>query len=309
MPSSLRSVSSARTRSKAATRRTNVASSRGTRRVPLGSTSVAILRRMSARLCASSRASPACLARRAAHTSALTGVGSIGSGPCMAPTIGPSAIRFCIAVGAASAAGRRRLEALQHARRRCGRRAQRGEVGGPGGVDRGTRLRVVRADERAPRLARARHRAQGRVARGAEPAQEGLRPVEARQRVDRRAVLVEHVVDAVARDGPLHLPPVAEVDGDSRRRALALPVQHEAAAEHLADPGARVERGAEEAAVRARQLLVQVPEQAQREDGLVLRPGDPHGLVEIGVPVEARCARVALPGDVLEGGAQHLGVR
>ncbi len=129
---------------------------------------------------------------------------------------------------------------------------------------------------------------------GSSACNERGRADHAGQRIDGLAVLVEDVVHAVAGDRALDLATVAEVDGDARRRPLALPVEDERSPQELADLRVRVERGAEEAAVRARELLVQVAEQAQREDGLVLGPGGALRGLEVGVPVEARCVGARL---------------
>ncbi len=86
--------------------------------------------------------------------------------------------------------------------------------------------------------------------------------VEAGQHIQRGAIGIEQVVSAVARDRAADLAAVAEVDRDLRHGALGAPVEHELVVKDVRDLRVRVERGAEEAAVRATQIVVQIAEEA-----------------------------------------------
>ena len=130
----------------------------------------------------------------------------------------------------------------------------------------------------------------------------GRRRVEARDHVEGPALGVEHEVGAVARDRPLELAPVAEVDRDARGRPLARPMQHEVGVEPASQLGVGVEHGAKESAVGAGELGGQLAEQAQRQDRLAEPRGLALGLAEITLPVEPAKVRVALLGDGVDQG-------
>ena len=89
------------------------------------------------------------------------------------------------------------------------------------------------------------------------------RRIQAGQHVEHVAVLVEDVVRAVAGGGALERAAIAVVDRHARHRPLARPVEDEALAQKPADVLVGVERGAEQPAVRARQILVEPAEHAQ----------------------------------------------
>src|SRR5579864_3785245 len=133
-----------------------------------------------------------------------------------------------------------------------------------------------------------------------EQALERPRPVEAGQRVDQPPARVEHVVDAVAGDRALQRPPVAEVDGHLRHRPLRAPVQDEALAQQARHLLVAVEHRAEEAAVGAAHLLVEAPQQPQRQDGPAGAPGRRPGPPEVGVPEEPARRAVVLGADLVE---------
>jgi hypothetical protein len=71
-------------------------------------------------------------------------------------------------------------------------------------------------------------------------------------------------MDAVSGDGRLELPAVAKINRDLGGRPLGGPMQHKILAQRLAHALVRVEGRAEEAAVRAAQLLVEVSKEPER---------------------------------------------
>lgn len=111
---------------------------------------------------------------------------------------------------------------------------------------------------------------------------------------------------AVARDRALELAAVAKVHGHARSRPLRAPVQHERIAQETRHLGVGIERHPEEAAVGARQILIEAAQQAQRQDGLAVFARRCRGLVEIGILVQARYVRVALRGHGIDEERQGL---
>ncbi len=139
------------------------------------------------------------------------------------------------------------------------------------------------------------HAAGEREARG-QLGRERTRRVDPGQHVEHGPARVEHEVRAVAGGGGRDRAPVAVVDRHARHRALARPVQDHLLAQQVGDPLVRVQRGAEQAAVRARQLLVEPPEQPQRHDRLATGGGRALRGLEVRVPVQARHRGVPLRG-------------
>ena len=100
-----------------------------------------------------------------------------------------------------------------------------------------------------------------------------------------------------------------EIDRHARHRPHRLPVQHEALAQALIDARLRVQQLADEPAVRARQLLVEPAEQAQRQDRSPRAPSLGDRGVEIGEPVQQRRVGVLLRAQRVELAARRRSVR
>ena len=111
-------------------------------------------------------------------------------------------------------------------------------------------------------------------------------------------------MDAVAGHRALDHAAVSEVDRDLRDGADGLPVEDEPLAQRPRHLAVGVEDGAEEPAVRAAAVLVEPPEQAQREHGLPARLRLCERRREVLVPEETRETRVLLACDGVHRGRQ-----
>ena len=163
----------------------------------------------------------------------------------------------------------RRLARRRRNRRRSLRRCRRSPARASAttsacGARRGRCSRGARARSRARR-----HRARRSPSRAARRSRAPERTPPACRDPDRvywSTFGVEHVMEAVPGDRAHDFPAVAEVDCRDRRGPLGAPVEDEAIAEDRVDGSVRVERGPEEAAVRAAQLLVEPTEEAEAQD-------------------------------------------
>ncbi len=183
----------------------------------------------------------------------------------------------------------------------------RGEVGGPFLGEGGETIAVVLLEEG------------GAIGGGAslvgleegfgflEVGEKGGGAVKSGEGVDRGAVGGGDVVDAVAGESALDAATVAEVYGDGGDGADALPVEDVAIGEVLAQGTVGVEGEAEESAVGAAEIFVEVAEEAEGENGFVAGFGCCFGGVPIAVPVELAGVAVALVTEAIELVAQ-LGV-
>ena len=123
-----------------------------------------------------------------------------------------------------------------------------------------------------------RHRRRSLLVPAPLPSKKISRSPEPRNHIARLAVRVENVMQAVARDRAVQDAAVAEVDRDLRGGADGFPVQDPVPAELVRDRRVRVERSAEEPAVRAAELLVEPPEEAEGKDGLSFALARPRAL-------------------------------
>ena len=130
------------------------------------------------------------------------------------------------------------------------------------------------------------------------------RRIQAGQHVEHVAVLIEDVVRAVAGDRALERAAIAVVDRHARHRSLARPVEDELLAQKPADVLVRVERRAEQPAVRTRQILIELAEHAQVQNRPSLTARRSPGRLQIRVPVEPRYRRVLLVRNRIDPGGE-----
>src|SRR5687768_2927600 len=101
-------------------------------------------------------------------------------------------------------------------------------------------------------------------------------------------------MNAVAGNRALESAAIAHFDGDAGSRTNGFPMQNEMFSQVSSEVFVGIERCAEQAAVGATELLVQFPQQAQRDNWFGRLFRRLHRLIEVRVPEEARGVAIAL---------------
>src|SRR5215471_1156373 len=115
--------------------------------------------------------------------------------------------------------------------------------------------------------------------------QERRGPIKTRNRVDRLAVRVEDIMNAVPGQSPFDFAAIAEIDRYTRHGPDRLPMQNEVLTQELRHRGVGVQSRAEESAVGATEFVGQITEQSQRQYRFAGCTRGCFGLFDVGVPV------------------------